>query len=89
MDDSARLHLVVTESADNFAPNDEDVSLLRGALLISEWVTPDGQRKLTWVSTDAQGTELETWDVRGFTAELVASLDYAGDYVDGDDDVAD
>lgn len=89
MDDSERLHQVVAESAENFAPSGEDDEpfLLRGALLISEWVDRDGTRALVFVSTDAQGVDLRSWDIRGYVGELLANADaWVGETADDDDD---
>lgn len=82
MEDSERLHLAVTEAAENLAPDAEGAYLLRGAVLVSEWVAGDGTRQLTVVSTDAQGQGLTSWDIRGYAAELAA---FEWDAADADD----
>jgi hypothetical protein len=85
VDDFERLHEVVSENAAFFAPSDEG-HMLRGALLISEWMNADGERWITCVSTDSMGKPLMTWDIRGYLSETQNTMDSVGITVDDDDD---
>lgn len=66
MSDRQHIRDDIHDAIQKNAPEDAPDALLKGWVMIAEWVTPENERWLSRVSGDPNGNDCATWQIQGY-----------------------